>query len=158
MVIRLTPYRESPGLCGVASLKMVLDYYGIEQSEAELARLAGSSETHGTSAEGLIAAAKTLGFEGFVLDLATFADIERYIGAETPVIVDWFSQDDGHYSVVVGLDEKNIYLEDPELGHQRSLTRETFFRVWFDFPGDYLTSRDDLILRRIIVLQPQKTT
>ena len=42
---------------------------------------------------------------------------------------------DGHYSVVCGLDDKNIYLQDPEIGSMRKLDREDFMTVWFDFTG-----------------------
>ncbi len=67
--------------------------------------------------------------------------------------MDWFSGDDGHYSVVVGIDRKYIHLQDPELGKVRSLDIPTFRRVWFDFPGDMLHSHRDLILRRMIVVE-----
>ena len=77
-----------------------------------------------------------------------------------PVIVNWISRGrvdypesetpDGHYSVVVGLDQNNIYLQDPELGHLRTLSRYDFMWVWFDFAGDYITSWDDL--RQLIAI------
>jgi len=42
-MIKLKPFRQTPGLCGPASLKMVMDYYGVSVSEKEIARVAGST-------------------------------------------------------------------------------------------------------------------
>ncbi|MCX6765192.1 MAG: hypothetical protein NT148_01485, partial [Candidatus Nealsonbacteria bacterium] len=58
---------------------------------------------------------------------------------------------DGHYSVVIGLDDKFIYLQDPEIGRMRKIKRYDFMRVWFDFKGDYIKP-NELIIRQIIVI------
>jgi len=72
-----------------------------------------------------------------------------------PVIVDWFSADEGHYSVVVHIDKRFAYLNDPELARVRKIDVNTFERVWFDFESDYLRTPKDLILRRMIVICPK---
>lgn len=153
-LLPLKPYRQRPGFCGPASLKIVLEYYGVSKSEDALAQLAGATQKHGVDATGIIRAAHSLGFVASITDNATLEDIAGYLERKIPLIVDWFSQDDGHYSVVAGMDETNIYLEDPELGHQRALTRAAFQTVWFDFPGEFIGTKDDLILRRIIIVRP----
>jgi len=48
--------------------------------------------------------------------------------------------------------QENIYLQDPSLGHRRALKLRTFKRLWFDFPGDFIAQRSDLIIRRMIVI------
>jgi len=48
-MIKLKPFRETPGLCGPASLKMILDYYGVSVSEEDLAKVCGASKEKGTS-------------------------------------------------------------------------------------------------------------
>lgn len=78
-----------------------------------------------------------------------------------PVIVNWFTRGradyessevaDGHYSVVVGLDDTHIYIQDPEIGDMRKIERDDFLRVWFDFTGEYIKS-DELIIRQIIAI------
>ena len=78
-----------------------------------------------------------------------------------PVIVDWFTRGrkdygdsdvaDGHYSVVMGLDDKYIYLQDPEIGKMRKLDREDFMTVWFDFTGKYIKP-NELVIRQIIAI------
>lgn len=157
-MIAIKPYRQKPGYCGPASLKMVLDFYGTRLSEDDLAELSGATNKHGATADGIKSAAEQSGFQVFIKDDATFADIASYLERQIPVIVDWFSTDDGHYSVVVGLDSDNIYLQDPELGGLRTLDRETFFRIWFDFPENFLKTKDDLILRRMIVIMAKNSS
>jgi len=56
-MLNIKLYRQKPGMCGPASLKMVLEYYGIEKTEDELAVMAGYISTIGTISEGLIKAA-----------------------------------------------------------------------------------------------------
>lgn len=152
-MLNVKSYRQKPELCGPASLKMVLDFIGIEKTENELAEMTGYIPTKGTKSEGLIKAAKKLGLKVFQKDFAEIEDLKEYvINKKIPVIVDWFSTDDGHYSVVVDIDDKNIYMQDPELGNLRTMDLEIFKRVWFDFTGNFLDSKDQLIIRRMIVV------
>lgn len=157
-MIAIKPYRQKPGYCGPSCLKMVLEFFGKSLSEDEIARRCGATQEHGVEAAGLMDAARTWGFSATKKDHATFADISVFLERGVPVIVDWFAQDDGHYCVVVGLDSANIYLQDPELGELRTIDRETFFRVWFDFPGNFIRENRDLILRRMLVIEPKNHT
>ena len=162
-MITIKPFKQKTGIsfCGPACLKMVLSYFGIERSERDLAKISGCSPVHGLKAEGILKTAKKLGFMGFIKDFSTMKDLEYYVKKKKiPVIVDWFSPGlagesiDGHYSVVVNIDKENIYLQDPELGYSRALRIQVFKRLWFDFAGDYIASKDDMIIRRMIVLAP----
>lgn len=154
-LLRVKAFQETPGWCGPASLKMVLAYYGVRKSERALARLSGATRTQGVEAPALAKVARKLGFSALIKDRATLADIKKYLKAGTPVIVDWFSHDDGHYSVVVGLTRDTIYLQDPEIGRLRTMDIKTFKRVWFDFPGDVLRSKSAVILQRMLVIRPK---
>ena len=152
-MLNIKPFRQSSGFCGPACLKMILEHYGVKKSERELAKLSGATPNAGVGAEGLLKAAKALGLKGFFKDLSEVKDLKHYvINKKIPVIVDWFSSTDGHYSVVVDLNRKNIYLQDPEVANVQRLDIETFKRVWFDFSGDFLQSKDQIIIRRIIVI------
>jgi predicted double-glycine peptidase len=155
-VLNVKPFRQSRGFCGPACLKMILEFYGLEKSEQELGKLSKCTKSKGTSAENIIKAAKKLGFEAHVENNSNLARIKYFLNRETPVIVDWFSHDEGHYSVAVSIDDENIYLQDPELGAIRTLNRQTFFRVGFDFPKAYIRTPKDIILRRIIVIEKKK--
>ena len=151
-MLNIKPFRQKPGYCGPASLKMVLSYFGVEKSEMSLVRLSKCSKDKGATAENLLKAAKKLGFKGFIKDYSDFKDVKRFLKKKIPVIVDWFSVDEGHYSVVVRVDGKKIYLQDPELGRLKIMKLKEFKTVWFDFPGPFLKSEKDLIIRSMIVI------
>lgn len=163
-LLPVKPFQETlnKGYCGPASLKMVLDFYGVKKSEKELARLCSTDPELGTNAEGLKKAAESFGLKVEIKDNASFEDIENYLSKKIPVIVDWFTRGradysdsevaDGHYSVVVGLDKENIYLQDSEIGNLRTIRREDFLKVWFDFTGEYLKSWEEMIIRQIIAV------
>lgn len=147
-------------MCGPASLKIVLGYYGVDKSERELAMLTNTTEI-GTNAENIKHAAESLGFSVMTKNESNFFDIESWLEKKVPVIVNWFTRGrsdysdsevaDGHYSVVAGLDAENIYLQDPEIGKLRKLKREDFMKVWFDFTGEAI-KQDELIIRQLIAI------
>ena len=149
-------------MCGPASLKMVLAYYGMEKTESELAKLCETDPNLGTSSTGLKYAAESLGFKVEIKNNSTFDDIKSWLDKKVPVIVNWFTRgridypesdvSDGHLSPVVGLDDEYIYLQDPEIGKLRKITRDDFMKVWFDFAGEYITSWDDIIIRQLIAI------
>jgi len=154
-MINIKPFEQTKGFCGPASLKMVLDFYGVLASESEIAKIAGASRKKGISAEGLIKVAKHFGFKAFLKKNSTLADIKKFIKRGIPVIVNWFLEDDGHYSVVADIDGRNILLVDPALKNgKRKMPVEKFFRVWFDFPGDFIETPKDLVLRLMLVITP----
>ncbi len=158
------PFQETLGqsMCGPASLKIVLAYYGMNKSERELYELCGTDSDLGTNDQGLKSAAEHLGFEVTIKNNSSYEDIDYYLKKDIPVIVDWFTRGrrdysdsnvcDGHYSVVSGLDSQNIYLQDPEIGGERIIDREDFLTVWFDFTGEYINP-EELIIRQIIVVE-----
>ncbi|HCP08863.1 MAG TPA: hypothetical protein DIT25_03645 [Candidatus Moranbacteria bacterium] len=162
--IKLKPFQETlyASMCGPASLKIVLDYYGIEKSEKELAKLCKVDKNLGVDDKDIKKVAEQLGFKVAIKNNSSFKDIERWLDKKVPVIVDWFTKGrqeysesevaDGHYSVVAGLDDKHIYLQDPEIGRIRKLKRDDFMRVWFDFEGSYMKP-SELIIRQIIVIR-----
>lgn len=163
-LLSIKPFQETlnMGYCGPASLKMVLDYYGIQKSEQELAELCNSTSVLGTDGKAIKKVAESFGLKVEIKNNASFEDIKSWLEQDIPVIVDWFTrgridQDesvvaDGHYSVVVGLDDKYIYLQDPEIGKMRTISRDDFIRVWFDFTGEYINSWDEMIIRQIIAI------
>lgn len=161
-LLRLEPFQETlhAGMCGPSSLKIVLGYYGVDKSEQELAILTNTTES-GTDAVGIARAAESLGFKTVVKNESNFSDIEEWLGKEVPVIVNWFTRGrtdysdseiaDGHYSVVAGLDAEHIYIQDPEIGNMRTLKREDFMKVWFDFSSEYIQP-GELIIRQLIAV------
>ena len=162
-MLKIKPFQETlnASMCGPASLKIVLRYYGVEATEKELAKLAGNSSNLGADDKGLVRTARYFGFKVKIKNNSNFKDIEKWLDKKVPVIVNWFTGGrkdysdsdiaDGHYSVVAGLDDKFIYLHDPEIGKIRKLKRDDFRRVWFDFTGEYIKPKE-LIVRQIIAV------
>ena len=140
---------QSTGMCGPASLKAVLAYYGVEQTEDELRKLSGATEEDGVDATGLARAAKALGFRARVQHGARLADIKAWLQKGVPVIVDWFSTEEGHYSVVTAIRDGDIFMIDPELGTEREMPLDKFERVWFDF--DESTEEHEGLVNRVLL-------
>lgn len=146
--------QSSAGRCGPACLAMVLRYYEIAASEGDIASRSGCSRRNGVSAESLVEVARVFGCAGTIHDDATIRELRTCVVEETPPIVDWFSEDDGHYSVVVGIGRRSITLLDPAFGGFHVMPVRRFHRVWFDFPGEFMRSKDDLYIRRMIIIRP----
>ena len=105
--------------CVAACLRMVLDYWGVQQSEQDIAVL-----THTTVAGTRLeesTAVTALGVEVMV-ERATLADLRRYLDEGRPCIVSVLSIHFVHYAllpptlhavVVVGMDSESIHILDP---------------------------------------------
>lgn len=166
IMLDVKPFQMRPnsGFCGPASLKIVLSYYGLKKSEKKLAELCRTSNQLGTKNIRIKIAAERLGLTAVVKNNSNLRSIESWLKSGVPIIVNWFTTGrpeyadidvpGGHYSVVTGIDDKFIYLQDPEIGKIRRIKRAEFMRVWFDFPG-WLINREDLVVRQIIAIFPQ---
>jgi ABC-type bacteriocin/lantibiotic exporter with double-glycine peptidase domain len=162
--LKVKPFQETlhVGYCGPASLKIILGYYGLEVTEEELAQETDAQEILGTNAESICRTAEKFGFNTKVQNECSFQDIVSWLEKDIPVIVDWFTigrddypEDvrvaDGHYSVVSGLNDSHIYLQDPEIGRERKIKRDAFEKVWFDFTGEFIDP-EELIVRQLIAI------
>jgi len=76
-ILNVKPFQETlnTGMCGLASLKMVLDFYGVSKTEKELAELCGTDAKLGTDEEGIKKAAESLGFKVEIKNNSSFEDI-----------------------------------------------------------------------------------
>jgi|SRR3989344_6745149 len=157
-MIKLKAFKQkNPSTCGATCLKIVLDYYGIRKSEKEIARLAHTTRKYGTKGENIVKVGKLFGFKGFIKEFAEIKDIKKYINKNIPVITNWFSGWEGHFSVVYNIDEKNIYFQDPETAESVKMSIHIFKKIWFGTKKRQIyapktKANKDLYLRRIIVL------
>lgn len=132
-MIKMNPFRQTPGLCGPASLKILFDYYGKEYSEAELAEICNATVDKGTNHKDLIAAVVKIGHTPIVKSDASLDDIRNFIQSNIPVVVGWWSVDDDHYSVVYDINDKKIYLMDPQLDEGScSYDLDEWMKIWHD--------------------------
>ena len=168
-LLAVPSFRQTPGhsTCGPATLKMLLMYWklpGAEFTDVEIGERCGTNADLGTSPTALVAGAAKFGLTLSPKHYASFDDIMAWLDKKIPVVVDWFAPPtkddeehvmaDGHYSIVVALDETSIYLQDPELGALRTIAREEFLRVWFDFEGNYIQSPEHIFIRSLFAAYP----
>lgn len=161
-LLPVQPFQETLHMasCAPATLKMLLTYWdlpGKERTDIDLGYDLGTDPDLGTTNEAFIAALPRFGLEADVTYEASFDDIARALESNIPVVVDWFSPGradktdsemaDGHYSIVVGLDDTHIAIQDPETGGLRTIERKDFYRAWFDFKHEYITTWDDMVVR-----------
>lgn len=132
--------RETKGLCGPASLKILLAHYGKDVAEQELKNLSNANPETGTDHDGLMKAAKALGFKPTEKDNATLENLRQYVDNGVPVIVGWWSGEmdeaGDHYSVVYEVTDQTVSMVDPQLGTGiTTFYKDDFDQRWYDFDG-----------------------
>jgi len=136
--------------CGAASLQAVLGYWGRDIGEEDIREMLNTNEESGTYPDDILRVARALGLEADYKENMTLADLEGYVAQGIPVIVDcqawrsvsqyneswadtWYN---GHWVVVIGIDENNVTLEDPYiLGDRGIMSREEFEARWHNVRG-----------------------
>ncbi len=133
--------------CGAASFQAVMNYYGLDSFESDLRTMLKTSASHGTYPWDMVQAAKELGFDAEWKKNLALSDLEAALRQGIPVIIDaqrytapntaWkdsWDPEAGHFMVVIGMDDRNVYLEDPVLlGSRLVMTREDFFDSWHGY-------------------------
>lgn len=127
---------------GPTSLEAVLAYYGTDVTLNTLINQTNTTE-NGTQPENIAQAARGNGFSAGVKENMTLKDLQDNINNGTPTIVliqawknnttgNWTNTTDyNHYVVVVGMDDQNIYLEDPAiLGSRGYIPIQEFLDRW----------------------------
>ncbi|MDD4160995.1 MAG: C39 family peptidase [Methanothrix sp.] len=136
--------------CGAAALQAVLGYWGRDIGEEDMREILNTNEESGTYPDDVIRVADALGLQAEYKENMTMADLENYVAQGIPIMVDcqawrsvsqyneswadtWYN---GHWMVVIGIDENNVTLEDPYiLGDRGFLSREEFEMRWHNSRG-----------------------
>jgi ABC-type bacteriocin/lantibiotic exporter with double-glycine peptidase domain len=150
---KVKPLRQKRRMCGPASLEIVLKYYGGMQKQDELKKLLGSSYFHGTSNDSMVEVSRKLGFKVRHRSNSSIEEIRKLISRKVPPIVGWFTPEgSSHYSVVSGIDERHIFIVDPELNKIRKFNIKNFEERWHDVNWDKMSYFRKLILGLWIVI------
>ena len=163
-MIQLRPVTHQYAYCGPACLQMVLEYFGIRETQARLGKMARTTRVTGTTHKGMKETLQRYGFDVKVKHTtSTFDDLRTLVvKKKLPVIVNWYSvfnpPASGHYSVVVDINKKNITLMDPEIRATRVLTLDEFHKLWFDFDEDLAFRKPPLrtVFRWMLAPIPKK--
>lgn len=136
--------------CGVAAVQSVMHYWNAGQDgngprQATLAGECGTTE-NGTDYRAMLAYARKQGFVAESRTNMTVEGLTESVRAGVPVIVAFQAWSDnptvecystnwseGHYAVVMGYDDRNLYFMDPStLGNYTFIPREEFLARWHD--------------------------
>jgi len=155
MLLELLGFVQSDdSLCGVASVRSVLYYYGIDSSEDLIAIACNHRYELGCTNEDMVEALKVFGLGAFLQKNGTIDDLIYWNKHRTPVIVDFFTPSiahgredmpNGHSGVIVDVDKTNVYLLDPEHGKIRAIQHSEFERVWLDWSGSETIQADTVL-------------
>jgi hypothetical protein len=150
------PYISQGSLpwCGIASLNMVLNYYGANLTLNQIALYVHNNGTDGTYYFEMLSIPKTLGFNSTRLN-GTIPLLHDYIDRGFPlIVVQDYSSDirEGHARVVVGYDELGIFCYDPaieshlmiwgqNISYSKSISyfmsNAKFVDLWQNLPNNY---------------------
>lgn len=156
-MIKLSISKQTKGFCGPFSLKMILDYYGLEKSIDELAETIHATHDYGCDPIDIVEGAKKLGFEAFYKKNSSIEEVKKYVAVNIPVIVEWFSPEDfGHYTPVVGFENHQILLADSLLGDVRKMDIKKFMYRWFELDSYPPKKAENFSLREMIVIYPKE--
>jgi len=134
-------FRQEKKGCGAASVAMVLHYW--QQQHPRLVVQSDDLKTvheqlYSTDVGGILLSDmrryfEEVGFHAFALR-AIWAELEEHLAKKRPLIVGLKKGDDRganlHYTVVVGLEEKRVWINDPARRKRKALKRSTFEKRW----------------------------
>jgi predicted double-glycine peptidase len=157
----LTRTRQSTEYsCGASALQAVLSHWGRHVDESELIELMHTNAEVGTYPEDMVRGARSLGFDAEMKDHLTLDEVERFTAAGDPMIAlaqVWRSYKDGvssaadewengHYIVVLGVDDEYVYFQDPYVRMSKAFVpRKSFEDHWHQIMGGARTGNPKLV-------------
>jgi len=147
---------EKPGRCGAAALRIALRVHGMDMPEGTAAKLV-NTDKEGADPESLASVAEAAGLDAEIVDGMKFHELAWHTAKGRPVVVafqawrgdtkrpawedNW---DDGHYAVVLGVENDKVRISDSsDSDNSYLLDRAEFERRWHDVDKDG-TVRDHL--------------
>ncbi|MEI7718366.1 MAG: cysteine peptidase family C39 domain-containing protein [archaeon] len=126
--------QQNKWYCGPASVKMVLDSYGILKTQREIGKVLSATKEDGCDIPNNLGAFETFGVKAKYKKNSSLKIVGELIKKGIYPILYWNRKNSGgHYSVFTGIDEKRVYIADP--GNTKriiSFTRERFLERWKD--------------------------
>lgn len=127
--------------CGVAVVKSILEYLGTTIAENRLSKVLKANSEDGTDYNTIFNFLRKV-LHCQKLDYLTINKIHKELDNNHPIIVllqawskesnyknDW---KDGHYAIVIGYDDNNLYFMDPSLKKYSYIPTKEFLIRWHD--------------------------
>jgi predicted double-glycine peptidase len=160
--------QATPFTCGPAALMAALIYFGVfDDPESRLDTDLHATPEEGVDPQRLAAEARAFGLEAEVRTGLTFDDLASELARGSLVILAlqaWPSRpvadpatewEDGHYVVLVGLDDERVYAMDPSVRTGYGyVPRQEFLKRWHDY--DVRNGRRETYERLGIVLRGRR--
>lgn len=131
--------------CGASTMQAMARYYGQEHEELDLMVQLGTEPLEGTHPQDMARVAAQLGLQGKLQTELGLEGLQKELDAGRPVLIvaqAWREESEntkpwlecwnsGHYMIVMGMDQEQVYFEDPWILGQRGLiAREEFLERW----------------------------
>lgn len=78
-MIKIKPFKQSKGYCGLASLKMIFSFYGINKSEKYLAEITKTTRDKGCDEINIVKAARKFDLNGYVKQNSSLKEIKKFL-------------------------------------------------------------------------------
>ncbi len=107
--------QETDYTCGPTALQMALAYFGRTFPVTTLSAMASTTEKSGTARKGMVRALNILGFQTHAHHDGSLDEVKFFLEQGAPVIVNYrdLKYNEGHYGVIVGIEEGKVILHDP---------------------------------------------
>ena len=123
--------------CGPSCLNSTLLYWGkVSPGEHALLAHLGTTYTRPPTPETIANLARGYGLYTQARAGLTFPDLVRYVRQGETVIVMWWYDNSGHYTLVTGIDKNYIYMMDPwNKQHTSAYPINYFLSNWYRVPA-----------------------
>ena len=124
--------QETNYTCGAAAMRMALESFGIRRSEKQVARVLKTNKVRGTWPRNFTPVAERFKLNHATMRNATIKDLKEFQKKGYIIIVCYSPTGItcDHYSVVKRVDNKKIYLLDPDIGEDHEYSLTFFRRIW----------------------------
>lgn len=122
--------------CGAASVAMVMNYWGVQKSGAEVYRTLYDPKLHGIPLIEMKRYLEDQGFRAFTLH-GRWADVEQHLSKGRPVVVSLKKKGSSpmHYAVVTGMEKDRVLLNDPTRKGTTRMKPADFEKQWKQADG-----------------------
>ena len=129
MILKVKPIRQLENHCGPACVKMILLRYGIKMNQKELGQRCNITET-GVAPTAIVRCFYKLGIHSSYKHYPGIRkSVEQYLEEyRNPIIIGT----EEHYMLVIGYDDENFILIDPDPGKIITMNKEVCYALMKD--------------------------